>query len=102
MTVYANTTGLVTGDNAYIKFASSDTSLQNTRYEVLFANATMLRVTHKNIASATSLSGAANVHTNVLTLTSNYHGLDDMNLCSFISIVVTLVMLLTHYIRSLV
>ena len=77
MTVYANTTGLVTGDNAYIKFASNDTSLQNTRYEVLFANSTMLRVTHKNIASATSLSGAANVHTNVLTLTSNYHGLDD-------------------------
>jgi hypothetical protein len=77
MTLFANNTGLVPGDNVYVKFSSNDTSLINTRYQVLTANATLLRVQHKDISNSVSRSGSANVHLNTITVTSINHSLDN-------------------------
>lgn len=77
ITITANSTGLVPNDNVYLKFSSNDTSLQNTRYQVLAANASQLRVMHKNIGSAVSFTGNANVYFNQILITANNHGLQD-------------------------
>jgi hypothetical protein len=66
------------GDNVYLKFSgTSDTSLINTRYSVISANSKLLRVTHKDIANAVSLSGNANISFNHIAIAANNHGLED-------------------------
>jgi len=80
ITVLANSTGLITNDNVYLKFLSSDTTLVNTRYQVLFSNSTLLRVVHGDIGNATSYSGSANVHLNIVSLTKTNHGLSNNEL----------------------
>ena len=66
---------LIPGQNVYVNFKSSDTSLANDRYTLLTANSKVLRIRHRNAANAVSNIGNVNVHTNVLTITSNNHSL---------------------------
>lgn len=82
VTIFANATNLIPGDNAYIKFSSNDTSLINTRYSIIFANSTLLRVMHKDIANAVSATGIANVHVNKVNITSTNHGIANDELIS--------------------
>jgi hypothetical protein len=77
VTIFANSTGLIPSDNVYLKFNSSDTTLINTRYTVTSANATQFTVEHKNIASASSLSGNANVYFNQIVVTDTSHELSN-------------------------
>lgn len=75
--IFANSSGLIRNDRAYFRFLSNDTSLQNNSYQVLFANATQLRVRHKDILNAASFSGNVNIHSTIVNITSNYHGINN-------------------------
>lgn len=75
ITLRANSTDLITNDNVYITFQSSDSTLVNTRYQVLFANSNMVKVAHRNIQNSVSKNGSAQLAFNTVTVQSDYHNL---------------------------
>lgn len=68
---------LMSGDNVYVKFMSSDTSLANDRYTILSANSKVVKIRHNDASNAVSTSGNVNVHTRTVTVTSNNHALSN-------------------------
>lgn len=68
-------TPLLTGDNVYVQFMTSDTSLSNNTYTLLSANSSILKVRHKDIVNAASFSGSVNVYTKTTIVTSTGHGI---------------------------
>jgi hypothetical protein len=68
-------TSLVSGDNVFVRFITSNTAVSNDRYTVLSANSSVVKVRHKNVVSGNSFSGNVNVHTRTVTVTSTGHGL---------------------------
>lgn len=64
-------TGIIPGDEVYLKFNSSDTSLQNALYTVTSANSSYIKVDHKDIQNTTSYSGNVNVYIKTLNITNS-------------------------------
>lgn len=67
-----------TGDNVYVKFSSSDTTLANDRYYIVRANSNVIKMRHSDITNASSLVGNANIHLKTITVTSNNHSLSNL------------------------
>jgi hypothetical protein len=70
MTIKVSGSNVITGDNVYLKFLSTDTSLSNTKYVAKFANSNYIKVDHKDIVNAVSYSGNVNVYTSTVHVTS--------------------------------
>lgn len=70
-------TSLIPGDNVYIKFMTSDTTLANDRYTLIDANSRLITIRNRDAANTTALSGNVNVQTRAVTVTSNSHGLSN-------------------------
>ena len=77
ITLFVNASSFVSGDNLYINFETSDTSLSNDRYTLLKANSRILKVNHRDITNAASFTGNVNVHSLTSIVTSNFHGLSN-------------------------
>lgn len=75
--ILADQTELVPGDNVFLKFSSSDSSLINTSYTVIDTNSSLLTVSHKDIANSVSMSGNVTIYFNRLIMTANGHGLKE-------------------------
>ena len=74
ISIAVNNSGFVIGDNVFLQFLSSDTSLTNTWYTAQTANSKYLKVFHRTIANAVSLTGNVNVYTKNVMVSYANHG----------------------------